>query len=166
MEVEQIEKAYFIWLHKYYGHALTDRDVDPFLSDEIIPFVLGDSWLKRARNALFVSTGSAAERMEKTRSAYSKLEKSEAEGSISLKSLAQAAQALDCEFVYAIRPKKNLRFSKLIWQVLLKASINDYWVTSRPKIKKIEALASIAKKKMYEAEFRRKQGWTERLPKS
>jgi hypothetical protein len=83
-------------------------------------------------------------------------------GSITISALAKAAEAMDCELVYAIRPKKKVRFSSQIWHPLLKASLNKWWVVSRPEIRKSDALAAVANQTMNEPQFRRKQGWSER----
>src|SRR5438105_218586 len=116
MDAEQLHKAYSSWLFRHYKSRPQDQEIVPFLNDDIKGFTEGQSWLKKARNAFQLSTSTVAEKLEISRSAYAKLEKSELEGTITLKALSKAAQAIDCELVYAVRPKKKVRFSWLIWQ--------------------------------------------------
>lgn len=52
-----------------------------------------------------MTTRQFAQRMGKVQSAVVDMEKSEARESISLSSLRQAAEAMDCELIYAIVPK-------------------------------------------------------------
>lgn len=62
-------------------------------------------WLRAMREALGMTTRQFAQRMGKVQSAVVDMEKSEARESISLSSLRQAAEAMDCELIYAIVPK-------------------------------------------------------------
>jgi len=62
-------------------------------------------WLRAMREALGMTTRQLAQRVSKVQSAVVDMEKSEARESISLASLRQAAEAMDCELVYAIVPK-------------------------------------------------------------
>lgn len=65
-------------------------------------------WLRAMREALGMTTRQFAERMDKSQSAVVEMEKSEAREAISLASLRQAAEALDCVFVYAIVPRQPI----------------------------------------------------------
>lgn len=65
-------------------------------------------WLRAMREALGMTTRQLAQRMSKVQSAVVDMEKSEARGSISLASLRQAAEAMDCVLVYAIIPKEPI----------------------------------------------------------
>ncbi|QGN55655.1 helix-turn-helix domain-containing protein [Novosphingobium sp. Gsoil 351] len=62
-------------------------------------------WLRAMREALGMTTRQLAQRMDKVQSAVVDMEKSEARDSISLASLRQAAEAMNCELVYAIVPR-------------------------------------------------------------
>lgn len=62
-------------------------------------------WLRAMREVLGMTTRQLAQRMDKVQSAVVDMEKSEARESISLASLRQAAEAMNCELVYAIVPK-------------------------------------------------------------
>ncbi|MGE3621280.1 MAG: mobile mystery protein A [Acidimicrobiia bacterium] len=65
-------------------------------------------WVRAIRDALGMTTEQLADRLEITQSAASKLEASEAAGTIRLNSLAKAADALGCTLVYALVPKESL----------------------------------------------------------
>ena len=55
-----------------------------------------------------MSTVQLGRRLGLTRQAVSALEHAEAEGSITLKSLRRAADALECDLVYALVPRESL----------------------------------------------------------
>ena len=65
-------------------------------------------WLRAMREAMGMTTRQLAQRMSKVQSAVVDMEKSEARESISLASLRQAAEAMDCVLVYAIIPKEPI----------------------------------------------------------
>lgn len=65
-------------------------------------------WLRAMREALGMTTRQLAQRMGKVQSVVVDTEKSEARESISLASLRQAAEAMDCVLVYAIIPKEPI----------------------------------------------------------
>lgn len=65
-------------------------------------------WLRAMREALGMTTRQLAERMGKSQSAVVDMEKSEAREAISLASLRQVADAMDCVLVYAIVPRKPI----------------------------------------------------------
>jgi predicted DNA-binding mobile mystery protein A len=65
-------------------------------------------WLRAMRDALGMTTRQLAERMGKSQSAVVDMEKSEAREAISLASLRQVADAMDCVLVYAIVPRQPI----------------------------------------------------------
>lgn len=65
-------------------------------------------WLRAMREALGMTTRQFAARMGKGQSAVVDMEKSEEREAISLASLRQAAEAMDCVLVYAIVPKQTI----------------------------------------------------------
>lgn len=65
-------------------------------------------WVRAIRDALGMSGTELARRMGVSQSTVANLERSEAAGSIKLHSLHRAADALDCEFVYFLVPRKSL----------------------------------------------------------
>ena len=73
-------------------------------------------WLRAVREATGLTMQEMAERLgHKSRALAAYLEKSEAEYTISLGNLRQAAEALGCQLVYAIVPK-NGSFEELVEQ--------------------------------------------------
>jgi transcriptional regulator with XRE-family HTH domain len=64
-------------------------------------------WLREVRKALGVPVAEVACALKKHRSAVAKIEQREEEKTISLLALEQAAEALGCELVYSIVPRKG-----------------------------------------------------------
>lgn len=81
-----------------------DRALKPFIAARAVSRP-ERGWLRAIREALGVSASDLAREMGISRSLPLLLEKSEAENTITLKSLKAAANALDCELVYALVPK-------------------------------------------------------------
>lgn|ERR1019366_2180738 len=65
-------------------------------------------WIKAIREALGMTTAQLAERIHLSQPRVSQLEKAEIEDSVTLKSLRQAAEGLDCTLVYALVPNRPL----------------------------------------------------------
>lgn len=65
-------------------------------------------WIRAIRDALGMSTRQLAQRMGAVQSRVVALEKAEANGATTLKSLREAAEAMNCTFVYAIIPTQPL----------------------------------------------------------
>ena len=61
-------------------------------------------WIRAIRDALGISSRQLASRMDVAQSRIVALEKAESTGSTTLKSLREAAEALDCKLVYALVP--------------------------------------------------------------
>lgn len=157
---EQIAHAYRIWLQTY-EHVAADESVAPFLRDDIKkPTKQG--WLRTARCALLLSGSEMAGRLGISRAAYAKFEKNEVLGSITLDSLQRAAEAMDCELVYAIRPKKRVRFSDTIWASVLTKALPVLKKRSSPPHMRGNALAAVVKTLLQDSRFRRQNNWTER----
>jgi predicted DNA-binding mobile mystery protein A len=62
-------------------------------------------WIRAVREAAGISGSELARRLGTSRQSPLQLEKAEAEDRITLKSLRAAAEALDCDLVYALLPK-------------------------------------------------------------
>lgn len=108
-------------------------------------------WVKAIREALGMTAEQMAMRMGVTKPRIYKIEKAEAEGSLTLDSLQRAANALDCELVYALVPKQPLE-TTIEQRALLEAkkrmqrtahtmSLEDQSVDDADQRKQIEALA-------------------------
>jgi predicted DNA-binding mobile mystery protein A len=65
-------------------------------------------WIRAIREAIGMTTGQFAHRLGVSQPRVAALEKAEANEVVTLKSLRQAAEALDCVLVYALVPKKSL----------------------------------------------------------
>jgi predicted DNA-binding mobile mystery protein A len=62
-------------------------------------------WIRAIREAIGVSSGELGRRLGASRQLPLQFEKSEAEDNITLKSLRNVANALDCDLVYALVPR-------------------------------------------------------------
>lgn len=65
-------------------------------------------WIRAIRNALGMSAADLATRMDITTSTVLRMEVNEARGNIHLDSLRRAAEALNCDLVYALVPRESL----------------------------------------------------------
>jgi len=65
-------------------------------------------WVRAIRDALGMSGVQLARRLNIRPQSVEALERSEADGTIQLKTLRRAAEALDCTLVYALVPKETL----------------------------------------------------------
>lgn len=68
-------------------------------------------WLKAIREALHMSQADLARRLKVTQPSVDSLERSESAKTISLRTLQRAAEALDCQLVYALVPRQRLETS-------------------------------------------------------
>lgn len=64
-----------------------------------------EGWLRTVRNALGMSGTQLADRLGVTKARISKAEQDELTGSVTLKSMKNMAEAMNCRFVYAIVPE-------------------------------------------------------------
>jgi len=65
-------------------------------------------WIRAIREALGMSGKQLASRLNVSQPRIPKLEQDELSGVVSLKTMRQAAEAMDCVFVYAIVPRTSL----------------------------------------------------------
>ncbi|MEZ5558134.1 MAG: mobile mystery protein A [Pseudomonadales bacterium] len=66
-------------------------------------------WVKALREALGMTAEQLARRIGVTKPRVYEIERSELDGSITLHSLERAAQAMDCQLVYALVPRQPLQ---------------------------------------------------------
>src|ERR1700729_3665738 len=71
-------------------------------------------WVRAIREALGMSTTVLAARLGTTAGAVTRLEQSEAAGKIGLDTLRRAADALGCDLVYLLVPRRPL--SEVVWE--------------------------------------------------
>ena len=67
-----------------------------------------EGWLCTARKSLQMSGAQLGRRLGVTRAQISKTEKNELSGSVTIKTMQQMAEAMECRFVYAIVPEKTI----------------------------------------------------------
>lgn len=65
-------------------------------------------WIRELRNALSMSAADLAARMGVIRQRVDRLERDEVSGKVTLESMAKAADAMDCDFVYFLVPRTSL----------------------------------------------------------
>lgn len=65
-------------------------------------------WIRAVREALGMSGRQLADRLNVSQPRIPRLEQDEVSGVVSLKTMRQAAEAMDCVFVYAIVPRTTL----------------------------------------------------------
>jgi len=74
--------------------------------------VMQKSWIRSLRLAKNLKGVDMAKRMGVSPARISMMESDEARGALTLNMMRKAAQALDCEFVYAVIPKNALKNDK------------------------------------------------------
>ena len=83
-----------------------DRALEPYRAARMVPRP-PKGWIRAIRQALGFSSGELARRLGTSRQLPLQMEKGEAEDRITLKSLRAAANALDCDLVYAFVPRAD-----------------------------------------------------------
>lgn len=68
----------------------------------------GRGWIRAIRESIGMTTGQFAKRLGVSQPRVAALERAEANEVVTLKTLRQAAEALDCVLVYALVPKTSL----------------------------------------------------------
>jgi len=89
------------------GRSRLDERLSPLRETELTPPPRG--WIKAIREALGMTGQQFAARMGIKPPTVVDLEKSEALGTIQLKTLSRAADALGCKLVYALVPRTSLQ---------------------------------------------------------
>ncbi len=65
-------------------------------------------WVRAIRDAMGMSGAQLCRRLGMTQQGVAELEKSEASGAASIRTMQKAAEALNCTFVYALIPRESL----------------------------------------------------------
>ena len=108
-----------------------------------------EGWIRVARKALGMSSPQLAKRMGISKSQASQMERMEAEDRITLKQLRRAADALDCDLVYAIVPRKHIaelirdRAIEKARQLVNKADVQMKFEAQQLSDEKLEELVEI-----------------------
>jgi transcriptional regulator with XRE-family HTH domain len=151
--------AMYLWNQRVAKEV--DLEIYPFLK-----LTSQTSGLRKAREALMIPTEKISKILKVTRQSYSRLEKSETSGSIGLNKLKKAAAALDCELIYAVVPKSRKRFCEIIWWQIFYEAAEQIKGRRHMPLARPHLLASRMKRLLESHEFRKSQGWTERLQMS
>ena len=72
------------------------------------PSHLPKGWLRAVRETLCMTPAQLGRRLRVSRQAVADVERREADGSVTLAVMQKAAHALECEFVYALVPRRDL----------------------------------------------------------
>ena len=83
-----------------------DKALEPWRSMREPP---PEGWLRTFRKALGMTLADLGRRMGSSPSAVSQLENAERQGTVTLSTLQSAADALDCELVYRLVPRRSLQ---------------------------------------------------------
>lgn len=75
-------------------------------------------WIRGARRSLLMSTNELARRADIDTSSLARMERAEDSGRIRLVTLRRMADAMDCDLVYAFRPRERCTFSERIWRIV------------------------------------------------
>jgi predicted DNA-binding mobile mystery protein A len=75
------------------------------LKDETVP---GGGWLRLMRTALGLTSAQLAHKLGMSQANIMRIEKSEADGTITLKTLSRVAEAMNCKVVYGLIPEKSI----------------------------------------------------------
>lgn len=93
--------------HRLVARQQLDKTLSGYGSArQITPPLKG--WLRAIRDALGMSGKQLANRLKVSQPRIPRLEQDEVAGAVTLKTMRQAAEALDCIFVYAIVPRSSL----------------------------------------------------------
>ncbi len=108
---------------RIFSNTLRRRQLDTLLKPPLLRTLKRPpkGWIREVRNALGMSAAQLASRMGVSQPTVAKLEHTEADDAITLRSLRKAALAMDCELVYAFVPNTSLE-STLETQALQRAA--------------------------------------------
>ena len=159
-----LEKAYWFWC-RLLGLERADKQIQSVLQHNAP--TESTNWLERCREGLWISQAEMARRLGLTRSSYHHLEQSETRGTATLERLRGAAEAMDCELVYWVRPKKRKVFSRLIWERIEPEALEIYRQRRRmePFIRP-EILSRIARTHVCKTKVRKRNQWVQLESKS
>ena len=109
-----------------------------------------EGWLRTVRKALGMSGAQLARRMGMTRGAVARNEKAELEGGITLNTMQQMAANMNCRFVYAVIPERDVeeimeheareRARRLVNQAGVHMALEDQSLSSETMNAEVERL--------------------------
>jgi len=101
-------------------------------------------WIRAVRDASGITGPQLAHRLGVSKQRISVLEKAEIEGGVSLSSMRQAAEALDCDLVYALLPRDQALADELLQQGSQEVAMDEVERIKSPEI--FRAIAGICRK--------------------
>lgn len=135
-----------------YHNFWRDMDYDRSMDQKLEPFLKlnpAGPWLRELRQAYWLTHRTLGKKMNEPPSWFAKQERHEKRGTITLNNLRKYADSLDCELVYAVRPKNRLKPSRHLWNLVIngmkRKNRMHIWVQARDR--------AITPK------FRRVRGW-------
>ncbi|MBI9017383.1 MAG: mobile mystery protein A [Phycisphaerae bacterium] len=93
--------------HKNLAREQLDKTLEQFLPLKTVVSPR-KGWVRATRDALGMSGEQLAKRLNTNKQRVSRIEQDEKPGNITVKTLKNVAEALDCEFVYGFAPKQTL----------------------------------------------------------
>lgn len=93
--------------HKLIARQQLDKTLSGYATAKQTPTPV-KGWVRAIREALGMSGKQLASRLQVSQPRIPRLEQDELTGAVSLKTMRQAAEAMDCIFVYAIIPRTSL----------------------------------------------------------
>ena len=105
-------------------------------------------WIRAIRDALNINCRQLAQRLNISRGRIIDLEHAEITGSVTIKRMEHAAQALDCVFVYGLIPRKSLK--DIIRQQAAKVAKQRISKTTHTMLLENQQLSKNEEKKLYE----------------
>lgn len=149
----EVDRAYKLWALRFPGIEI-DCALTPFLNAD-----KRRDWLRSTRNALMLSLETVAKKLNVSINTYSKMERNEGAMSIKLATLARAADAMDCELVYCIRPKTRQKFSRIVGERLFAEARKSRRVKLAAPDRQAEALVGTALMLLDDTRVRKDHGW-------
>lgn len=104
-------------------------------------------WIKAVRDALGMNGRQFAKKLGVNPSRVTEMEQSEISGSLTLKSMHKAAEALDCVFVYGLVPRDSLE--SMVREQVSKVARSRFERSSHTMALEDQALSALEKKKVF-----------------
>lgn len=147
---EQLETAFRFWFGTY-QHRQIDREIEKFFNIEP-----RRDWLQQIRAAQHFTQQEVSDKMNVHKSTYRELELSEHARTITMASLVKAADAMNCEVVYGLRPKTGQKIARQLWEKIVALYQGEHWVQTKPEHLKARALAATARYKLQDPKIKKK----------
>ena len=93
--------------HKNLAREQLDETLKQFIPLKMV-FLPRKGWIRAIRDALGMTGEQLARRLHTNKQRVSRIEQDEKPGKVTLKTLRNVADALDCEFVYGFVPRQTL----------------------------------------------------------